>query len=120
MTRRAETADNSGGHATAGPHPPTRTERAVVLGGPGAAIVFTAASSVLGMGGDIIAPLWLAAVAWTVLASLACALLRGIRHGDRSAFRRCALPDNGELVDWTTRTGPAPMRTCPSPRSMSA
>ena len=48
---------------------------------------------------------WLAAVAWAVLCSLALALRRGFRHRDWTAFRRHRFPDNGELVDWTTRTG---------------
>ena len=54
----------------------------------------------------LVAPLWLAALAWTVLASLAGALLRGFRHGDWSAFRGHRFPDNGgELDEWGSRTG---------------
>ena len=53
-----------------------------------------------------LAPLWLAAIAWTVLASLAGALLRGFRHGDWSAFRRHRFPeDDGEADEFTSRTG---------------
>ena len=42
-----------------------------------------------GAGADtaLLAPLWLAAIAWTVLASLAGALGRGFRHGDWSGVR---------------------------------
>ena len=53
-----------------------------------------------------LAPLWLVAIAWTVLASLAGALLRGFRHGDWSAFRRHGFPeDDGEADEFASRTG---------------
>ena len=54
----------------------------------------------------VLAPFWLAALAWTALASLAGALVRGFRHGDWSAFRGHRFPDNGgELDEWSARTG---------------
>ena len=54
----------------------------------------------------LLGPLWLAALAWTVLASLAGALLRRIRHGDRSALGRYRLPDGpDDGLDMDTRTG---------------
>jgi len=76
--------------------------RLVVLGPLAAAVLATA----LGAEADVLAPLWLAALAWTVLASLAGALSRGVRHGDWSAFRGHRFPeDGGELDEWAARTG---------------
>ena len=48
---------------------------------------------------------WIAAIAWTVLASLAAALWRGFRHRDWSAFRGHELPEDDEGLDMDTRTG---------------
>ena len=85
---------------------PTPAERAFVLFGVAAAAVFTAVSVALGAGTEVIGPAWLAALAWTVLASLACALARGIRRRDWSAFRNYELPDGrGERIDWVSKTG---------------
>ena len=90
-------------------HPRPRTtgpERLFVLGGPAAAALWTAAAHAFGAGGELIAPVWLAALAWTVLASLAGALRRGVRDRDWSAFRRCELPDGrDDLIDWSTNSG---------------
>ncbi len=83
----------------------TGAERLFVLGGLALAALYTAASLALGSGVEHVGPLWLAAVLWTIPGSLACALRRGFRRGDWSAFRRYRLPGDGELVDWTTRTG---------------
>ena len=61
-----------------------------------------------GAGADaaILGPLWLAALAWTVLASFAGALVRALRHGDRSAFDSHRLPDGpDDGLDMDTRTG---------------
>ena len=94
-----------------GPAPPrsarrsTWGERTIVLGGFGVAALHTAASAVLGAGMETVGALWLAAIVWTVPASLVLALRRGICRRDRSPFRRYELPDNGELIDWTTGTG---------------
>ncbi len=75
--------------------------RVIVLG-PLAAALATS----LGAEPDVLAPLWLAAIAWTVLASLAGALFRGVRHGDWSSFRGHRFPeDGGELDEWAARTG---------------
>ena len=51
------------------------------------ATLYTAASLALGAGAEAIGPLWMAAIAWTVPASLAGALRRGFRRRDWSAFR---------------------------------
>ena len=89
-----------------GPRRTTGAERAFVPGGLAIAALGCAASHAAGAGAELIAPLWLAALAWTVLASLGCALRRGFARGDWSAFGRYRLPDErAELVDWTTRTG---------------
>ncbi len=98
------------GQAGSGPAPngtrrSTRGERAVVLGGFAAAALWTAATLAFDAGMETVGAAWLAAVAWAVLSSLALALRRGFRHRDWTAFRRHRFPDNGELVDWTTRTG---------------
>ena len=90
-------------------HPRPRTtwrERLFVLGGLALAALYTAASLASGTGVEHIGPLWLAAVLWTVLASVAHVLWLGLRHGDWSPFRRYRLPDgSGEDFDWATRTG---------------
>ena len=77
-----------------GPDParPTRCERAVVLGGFAVAALHTGVSAAAGTGMETAGAVWLGAVAWTVPASLACALRRGIRRGDWSAFRRRGRP----------------------------
>ena len=50
--------------------------------------------------------LWIGAIAWTFVASLAGALWRGFRHHDWSAFSRYELPeDDGELHEFTFKTG---------------
>lgn len=77
-------------------------ERLVVLG----PLCLAIAAAVCGAGEEILAPLWLAALAWTVLASLALALDAGFRHGDWSAFRDYDHEeDREEELDLDTRTG---------------
>ena len=57
-------------------------------------------------GSALLGPLWLAAIAWTVLASLAGALGRGLRRGDWSAFGRFRFQDDdGEADEFASRTG---------------
>ena len=99
MTRTLAAQDNS-------PERPLRRTtwpvRVLVLGAP----VYTAAALTVGAGAEHIGPLWMAAVAWTVAASLAGALWRGFRHGDWSAFSGYQLPeDDGEMDEWELRTG---------------
>lgn len=93
------------GEAPGRPSRPTPGERAVVLGGFAVAALYTAASVAAGTGLEAAGALWLAAVAWAVLSSLAFALRRGIRDRDWSAFRRHELPDNRDVMDWSTKTG---------------
>ena len=76
--------------------------RSIVLGPLALAALATGA----GADAALLGPLWLAALAWTVLASLAGALVRRVRHGDRSAFDRYRLPDGpDDGLDMDTRTG---------------
>ena len=80
--------------------------RALVLGPLAVAALATAAA--LGFSTDtaLLGPLWIAAIAWTVLASLAGALGQGLRHGDWSAFRHHQFPeDDGETDEFVSRTG---------------
>ena len=98
------------GQAGSGPAPKgtrrsTRGERAMVLGGFAIAALWTAATLAFDGGMETAGAAWLAAVAWAVVSSLALALRRGFLGRDWTAFRRHRFPDNGELVDWTTRTG---------------
>ena len=67
--------------------------RAFLLGGLALAAVYTAIALGLDTGVEHIGPLWMAAIAWIVAASLACALWRGFRHKDWSAFSAYELPD---------------------------
>ena len=77
-------------------------ERLVVLGPIGLAIV----ASVCGASEELLAPLWLAAIAWIVLASLTLAIVAGLRHGDWSAFRDYRHEeDREEELDLDLRTG---------------
>ena len=89
----------------------TPWERAFVLGAIALAPPVTAVLLVLDIGRPAIGLVWLVAVAWTALASIAAAIRCGIVHGDRSAFggrgrRRDPFPDTrAEGFDWGTRTG---------------
>ena len=84
----------------------TWRERLFVLGGLALAALYTAASLAIGSGTEAIGALWMAAIAWTTVASLACALWQGFRHRDWSPFRRYRLPDGGDdNFDWSTKTG---------------
>ena len=86
--------------------PTTWRMRAFVLGGLGVAAFSTAASLTLGADAGHLGPLWVAAIAWTVAASLAGALWQGVRHRDWSAFRRYELPDGrSDLMEWSSKTG---------------
>ena len=80
-------------------------ERAIVLGGFAVAALWTAASLLLDTGMESSGAAWMAAVAWTVLSSLALALRRGIRARDWSAFRRYRLPHNDDLASWSAKSG---------------
>ena len=84
----------------------TWPERMLVLAGLALAAFWTAVASITGFGTVAIGALWLAAIAWTLVSSLALALRRGLRHGDWSAFRRRGLPDGrDERIDAATGSG---------------
>ena len=84
----------------------SRRARIVVLGPLALAVLATGIALALDTDTALLGPLWLAAIAWTVLASLAGALARGFRHRDWSAFGRYELPDGREeQMDWITKTG---------------
>ena len=81
--------------------------RAFVLGGLALTAVYTAATLALDAGAEHIHPLWTAAIAWTVVASLVGALWRGFRRRDWSSFSVYELPeDDGEVDEFALRTGP--------------
>ena len=65
----------------------TWRERAFVFAGIAVASGASGIGAPLGAGEEILAPVWLGALAWTVLASPAHALWRGFRHGDWSMVR---------------------------------
>ena len=103
MTRTFTTQDGSAAPAV---RPTTWRVRAFVLGGLALAAVYTAAALGLDAGVEHIDPLWMAAIAWTVAASLAGALWRGFRHRDWSAFSGYELPEtDGAVNEWALRTG---------------
>ena len=89
----------------------TARERAFVLAGLAIALAATAVGIATGFPGEVLGAIWIAAIAWTVPASLAAALRCGFVHGDRSAFNRRGrrhkwLPDSrAERFDWDTRSG---------------
>ncbi len=87
------------------PRGPTQRERLVVLGGLALALVLTPALLALGADAECIQALWALAVLWTVVAALAGALLRGLRHGDWSAWRAGPAPDRTEEDEWATQIG---------------
>ena len=87
------------------PGGPTRRDRAVVLGGPALALVLTPALLALGADAQTLQALWALAVAWTVLAAVAGALVKGLRHRDWSAWRGGPAPDRAEEDEWATQTG---------------
>lgn len=87
------------------PSGPTPSERAFVLGGLAAAALCTALAAAMGGGLEAVAFIWMAAGAWAFVSSLALALRRGLRDRDWSPFRRTRLPDDTELIDWSTQSG---------------
>ncbi len=104
MTRTFD--DRTGPTAPAGTPRGTRTERAVVLAGFAVAALYTAMSAALGSGMEATGAAWLAAVLWTVVASLACALRRGFLRRDWSAFTGYRLPGGrDERIDAATQSG---------------
>ena len=80
----------------------SRRERVAVL----APLGLATAAACFGLDEDLLAPVWLAAIAWTVFASFALALRAGLRQGDWSAFRAYRRdPDREEEADLDLRVG---------------
>ena len=93
-----------GGQSRRCNRPPRRSrrERAIVLWPLAPAV----AATVCGAGGDILAPLWLAALASMAVASFCLAFLVGLRGGDWSAFHDWRRePDSEEEADLDLRVG---------------
>ena len=83
---------------------PSQRERAAVLGGFAVAALATAPAFLLDHDLEVVAALWLAAVVWAFIASLALALRRGFRAGDWSAFRRPGLPEDKDTLNWSLKS----------------
>ena len=84
----------------------SRRARAFVLGGLALALAATVFSVATGTGVRFLGGIWFWTVIWTALAAVACALWRGCRYGDWSAFGRYQLPEeSGDRFDWATKTG---------------
>ena len=85
----------------------TWREYAFVFAGVGVALATSAASVALGWGLEPTGPVWLGALAWTLLANVAHVLWRGFRRGDWSGFRNYEPPDHRarDRFDWETRSG---------------
>ena len=85
---------------------PSRSARPLVLAGLGLALLATILSLAAGIGLRHLGAAWACAALWSLLTALSCALWRGFRHGDWSAFHRHELPDGrDERFEWATRTG---------------
>ena len=84
----------------------TWRERAFVFAGIGIAAAASMTSVALGAGLEPTGPVWLGALAWTVLANIAHALWRGFHLGDWSAFREEYKPPyHRDNLDLGTGTG---------------
>lgn len=84
----------------------TWEERAFVFGGIAAAGATSAIGAPLGAGVDLLAPVWLGALGWTVLTTIAHAFWRGFRRGDWSGFREAyEPPHHRDTLDLATGTG---------------
>ena len=99
----------------------TRTtwrERAFVFGGIAIAGGVSGIGVPLGAGEEILAPVWLAALAWTILATIAHAFWRGFCRGDWSGFREKYEPSsvNHDAGDMATCTGAYYYRRLIDPR----
>ena len=84
--------------------PPRRLwrERVLVLGPLASTVLVTA----VGVAEHLLAPLWIGAIAWTVLASLVLALRSRLGRGDGSPFTNYhSEPDRDDDEDFDTRTG---------------
>lgn len=84
---------------------PSKAARAIVLGGPALALVFTLYVLVSGNGARLLFTVWFWAVIWTFLAALASALWQAFQ-GDRSVFTGYTLLEkDADRFEWASRTG---------------
>ena len=84
----------------------TWREYAFLFAGIGTAAAVTAVSLALGAGLEPVGLVWVGALGWSVLATIAHAFWRGFHLGDWSAFREYEPPElNRDAIDWSTRTG---------------
>ena len=84
----------------------TWRERAFAFGGIAVATATSGIGAPVGAGTEILAPVWLAALAWTILATIAHAFWRGFRLGDWSAFQEeYEPPHHRDNLDLGTGTG---------------
>ena len=93
---------------TASPASATTNERVSVLAGPGLALAATPALLLLSAPAPVTGAVWMLAILWTVLASLARALWLGAARGDWSGFGTACDEDDrarSDRFDADTRTG---------------
>ena len=76
-----------------------------VLAAPAVALALTPLLWWLRVSGEVVAFLWLLAIACTVIASLVQAVMQGIRHGDGAAFDEGHDAGRDEDFDFSTRSG---------------
>ncbi len=85
---------------------PSCGARLLVLAGPALALLATILSLAAGIGLRPLGAVWACSALWSLLTALSCALWRGFRRGDWSAFARYELPDGKEEdFEWSARTG---------------
>ena len=86
---------------------PSPYTRALVLAGPGLALLATIPSLAAGSGLRLLGAVWFCAVLWSLLTALSCVLWRGLRHGDWTAFTRYRIPGGrGERFGLVYAHGP--------------
>ena len=85
----------------------TWRECAFVFAGAGVAASATGVSVALGWSLESVGPVWLGALVWTFVATIAHVLWRGFRRGDWSGVRNYVPPDHRarDRFDWETRSG---------------
>ena len=98
-------ADSSRAHGSAARRTAWRHAARFVGFVPAVSLASAPVLWVLGAGPDVIAPIGLAAAVWTMVASLAHALWRGVRRGDWSAFDAGEVPRNDDDFDFFTKSG---------------
>ena len=102
-SRRMQPTDTGNPPADSSVHrTPATRDAAVVLGGLAIALALTPLLCVIPASAVLIAPFWLLAVLWAVLASLAQAVWQGVSRGDWSAFGTCDCNRNDDDFDFST------------------